>query len=375
MTNYRFHVAGDKRVKRMLLMAILLISSVWAAGEREGDVIVIAPEQLAEGYQFYIENRGAEACKVAVDVELTNMNSDMSFPYTTIVPAHSRNRAFRLWQADSSRTSGYKFDYKWRQARSESRSCVEEVFCIITEMRGDTLYFSLENEQLFPITVKFIPNGFRNLDLDAPMPLVKTYAGHRRTDMFVAWLVDEWGDWEHGFHYQWQYGIADAQHDDSYAYALPYARGKKFIMIQGPDGEFSHQGKNAYDWEMPVGTPVHAAREGVVMDVIDNYSAGGEAEYLKKEANSIEILHPDGTIGRYSHLAKDGALVKKGERVRRGQRIGLSGNTGYSTGPHLHFDVIRLTKDLEFDSLPVCFQVSSERRAHLQTGEQYQAFE
>ncbi|MBN1466637.1 M23 family metallopeptidase [candidate division KSB1 bacterium] len=362
-------------MRRFFLLAILLVSSVWAEGEREGDVIVIAPEQVAGGYEFFIENHGAEAYKVAVDVTLTNMNSDIPFPYTEVVPPQSRKRAFKLWRADSSQASGYKFTYKWRHAGSESRSCVRDLFCIITEMRGDSLFFSLDNQQLLPIAVKFIPTEFRNLALNTPMPLVKTYAGHRRTEMFVAWLMDEWGDWKHGFKYQWQYGVAGAQHDDSYAYALPYARGEKYIMVQGPNGEHSHQGKNAYDWEMPVGTRVHAAREGVVLAVIDSFTVSGDADYMKKEANTIEILHPDGTIGRYSHLANDGALVSTGERIRRGQHLGWSGNTGYSTGPHLHFDVIRLTTDLEFDTIPVRFQVSCGRASPLREGDAVEAFE
>jgi len=55
--------------------------------------------------------------------------------------------------------------------------------------------------------------------------------------------------------------------------------------------------------------------------------------------NWVMIRHTDGTIGRYIHLTQNGALVELGDTILQGQKIGLSGNSGPSTGPHLHFDV------------------------------------
>ena len=66
----------------------------------------------------------------------------------------------------------------------------------------------------------------------------------------------------------------------------------------------------------------------------------GEIAY-KKDMNEIEIKHSDGTYASYSHLKYKGAFVRKGARVKRGQLIGLSGNTGWSSKPHLDFCVFK----------------------------------
>jgi murein DD-endopeptidase MepM/ murein hydrolase activator NlpD len=87
---------------------------------------------------------------------------------------------------------------------------------------------------------------------------------------------------------------------------------------------------------MPTGTPVPAAREGVVESVrSEEDDRAGALE--KRRANYVRIRHADGTIGVYAHL--DTTSIRPGTRVSAGDTIGLSGNTGYSTQPHLHFHV------------------------------------
>jgi murein DD-endopeptidase MepM/ murein hydrolase activator NlpD len=88
-----------------------------------------------------------------------------------------------------------------------------------------------------------------------------------------------------------------------------------------------HPGHGGIDIGVPEGTPVVAATEGVVT------FAGQQSGY----GNHIEVRHADGVITTYSHLASVDVAV--GERVKTGQRIAGSGNTGHSTGPHLHFEV------------------------------------
>ncbi|MBN1478982.1 M23 family metallopeptidase [candidate division KSB1 bacterium] len=358
--------------RMFLLLQVLFLLNQSVKGE---DLLKIIPKQIGDLYEVYLENKNSHPYKISVDVELSNMRADVRFPYVTTLAGHTRLLAFKLWCLDSTQACNYTFSYKWREAEFQSSSCVDDVFCVIAELYGDSLFFYFDNQQFVPITLKFIPDDFQNLATHQSMPFTKAYAGNKKTKMFTAWLEDVWGGWKQGFRYQWQYGIANVMHDDSYAYALPYAKGEQYTMIQGPDGAQSHQGVNAYDWEMPVGTAVHAARAGIVIAVIDSFVVGGQDEHLKKQTNVIEIMHSDGTIGRYSHLAHDGALVKPGGRVHRAQKIGLSGNTGYSSGPHLHFDVIRLTNDLTFDSIPVKFQISGSRISHLREGDRFEAFE
>ena len=79
-------------------------------------------------------------------------------------------------------------------------------------------------------------------------------------------------------------------------------------------------------------------------------SVEGQEKYGGR-ANFIRILHDDGTMALYAHLRSEGALVRVGQRVRAGQQIGLSGNTGFTTGPHLHF-VIQVNRGMKLESLP-----------------------
>ncbi|MDX9783260.1 MAG: M23 family metallopeptidase [Spirochaetia bacterium] len=97
-------------------------------------------------------------------------------------------------------------------------------------------------------------------------------------------------------------------------------------------------GKNSFhngiDIGVPSGTPVAAAMEGSV----------SEAGYSPIMGNYVMLRHPAGWQTLYAHLSS--ILVKKGQYVPRGNRVGLSGNTGYSTGPHLHFTVYKNGKSV-----------------------------
>jgi len=138
-------------------------------------------------------------------------------------------------------------------------------------------------------------------------------------------------------------GDPNAVPDDDCVYLFPFAHGAKYLLSQGYLGNVTHQGTYALDFQLPEGDAVHAAREGIVVDVKQDSRIGGAgAEYLK-QANHVNVLHADGTWACYSHLQTDGARVKVGEKVKQGQLIGLSGSTGQASGPHLHFAVCRAT--------------------------------
>jgi len=166
-----------------------------------------------------------------------------------------------------------------------------------------------------------------------------------------------------------------AQHDDSVRYQLPYQPGNQFKVTQAYDGAYSHHGANEYaiDWKMPEGTPVCAARGGVVAKVrVDSDRGGGSIKYDRFN-NYIMIRHDDGTLGNYCHLQKGGAAVKPGQRVAAGEVIGRSGNTGFSSGPHLHFAVMKPRNGRERESLPVRFRTSNREGETLVSGEMYGA--
>ncbi len=92
----------------------------------------------------------------------------------------------------------------------------------------------------------------------------------------------------------------------------------------GPRWGSTHHG---VDLGVPVGTEVMAARDGVVIQTGWNGELG----------ISVSVEHEDKTITRYAHLSE--SLVQLGDEVQQGEIIAHSGNTGFSTGPHLHFEV------------------------------------
>jgi murein DD-endopeptidase MepM/ murein hydrolase activator NlpD len=127
---------------------------------------------------------------------------------------------------------------------------------------------------------------------------------------------------------------------DNYVYSLPFKVGTSHTVVQGYGGLFSHSNIAALDFSMPVGTPIYAAREGVVFGFADTYDEGGPLPKYSNKANYLIIKHSDGSFGCYWHLQKNGVVVKAG-KVTKGQLIGYSGSTGFVLRPHLHFSVKR----------------------------------
>lgn len=127
--------------------------------------------------------------------------------------------------------------------------------------------------------------------------------------------------------------------DSSYVYTLPFKHKKKVFLIQGYESMFSHKGERALDFKVKTGTTVCAARGGIVTAIREDSDKRGLKTENLSDGNYIYIRHDDGSEANYWHFKKDGVLVNVGDTVQTGQPIGLSGNTGYSAFPHLHFEV------------------------------------
>ena len=149
------------------------------------------------------------------------------------------------------------------------------------------------------------------------------------------------------FNYRFQYlpGDPKARHQPEEPYRLPFALAKAFPVSQAYPDQLTHTdpaSHYAIDFVMPIGSGVYAARGGVVMEVASQYFRSGTLlERDGPRANVVRILHDDGTFGLYAHLNWGAIRVVPGQRVRQGEYIADSGNTGFSTGPHLHFAVQR----------------------------------
>jgi murein DD-endopeptidase MepM/ murein hydrolase activator NlpD len=139
----------------------------------------------------------------------------------------------------------------------------------------------------------------------------------------------------------------------------PFARGKRFTISQGlDDGETHADAANRYavDIVMPLGTPVLAARGGTVMELEDSHADNGERdERFLDRANFVRIHHDDGTMAVYAHLQQHSVRVRPGMKVPVGHWIGNSGNSGFSSGPHLHF-VVQMNIGMALESLPLRFR-------------------
>lgn len=135
-------------------------------------------------------------------------------------------------------------------------------------------------------------------------------------------------------------------------YPLPW-HGGPFRLSQGPNGKYSHftpKGRYALDIAMPEGTPIVAARAGIVVKTENQQVGRG----TNPSGNFVRILHDDGTMGVYLHLQTGSVSVREGQRVSQGSLLARSGNTGNSTGPHLHF-VVQRNVGLAVESIPFDF--------------------
>ena len=161
--------------------------------------------------------------------------------------------------------------------------------------------------------------------------------------------------------YKFSIGDPDAIHDPAATYQLPFQDGQAVKVGQVFGGRITTHNdldsRYAVDFDVPIGTPVLAARSGRVVDIDQNFTQGGNDPSLK--ANHVLILHEDGTLGIYSHFSANRISVSIGQWVNAGTLIGYSGNTGYSSGPHVHFAVLINSRtpdgSAKYVSVPVNF--------------------
>jgi hypothetical protein len=154
-------------------------------------------------------------------------------------------------------------------------------------------------------------------------------------------------------------------------YVLPFEVGfESFLSQSNCDGFHDELDWFGYDFDMPIGTPVHAARSGVVTWLQDGYDDGDHDFY---HSNTVQVTHADGSFAQYLHLTRAGALVEVGDSIVQGQVIGISGYTGF-TGPreHLHFVVFEFLNDTSRKSLPVTFR-NVDGHQPLRAGRTYRA--
>ena len=250
----------------------------------------------------------------------------------------------------------------------------EKLVSISNQKNDGITTFTIQNLQSADVTVT-IEAKLSNYASSQPLPCTVTLPAKTRTNLFTLSRVKEDADADWSYTYFATWGNLAVQHDDSHVYALPFASGESYPVSQGHHGAYSHTGGDSFaiDFKMPEGSHVHAARDGVVVGSRDDSSVGGASKKFEWEANYILIRHDDGTLGHYVHLKKGGNRVKVGDTVKTGDFIGLSGNTGRTTGPHLHFAVFKAASGKSRQTIPVRFNTKDQLAQNLQEGVSYRA--
>lgn len=234
----------------------------------------------------------------------------------------------------------------------------------------DSVHISFINPFLAPIEV-----NFEALDSVKSYVKVKTYKllNHKDTinDALVIplkYIADTTQiNPTHFVNFKGSFGNPNHEPDDS-LYHLPYKKGKAYKIMQSFGGSFSHKLESSYyaiDFSIPIGDTITAARSGKVFFVKEDSQTHCPTRKCMKKANKILVLHSDGSYANYTHLDYNGALVEVGDKVKTGDVIGISGMTGFTTKPHLHF-VVHKSRSV---SIPVYFK--GVRRKKLKKGKIY----
>ncbi len=258
---------------------------------------------------------------------------------------------------------------------SAQSSPPEKLIRVSTVKEGSKTQFYVDNLQATYVTVTFELET-ANLACTHEIPYTVTFPPKSRTEAFEVSPRNPTEDSSWSYTYYATWGRPDVSHDDNVEYLLPYAADTFYPVSQGYNGLYSHTDGDRYsiDWRMPLGTPVHCARDGEVVGLKDDSEIGGPDKKFEWDANYILVRHEDGTLGHYVHLMKGGTRVKIGQRVKAGDWIALSGNTGHTTGPHLHFAVFKAHDGKSRETIPVRYRTFQSLLAiQLKEGNVYRA--
>jgi murein DD-endopeptidase MepM/ murein hydrolase activator NlpD len=251
------------------------------------------------------------------------------------------------------------------------QSCGGQV-CVQTQEDAGGVKFTAVNSGAAAVTMQ-VSVTLTNMKADVNLPYT-TVLKPGKASLFSLRVAKKGLRYRYQYTFRYQYGDSGAK-PDGHVYSLPFAPGERYAILQGFNSSFSHNGSLAWamDWDVPEGTPVHAARGGVVIATEDRNTIGAPDRKLFTKANYVLIQHEDGTVGEYYHLKPAGVAVKAGQTVAEGELIGYSGNTGFSTQPHLHFHVSRPVSGTEIETLRIYYRTDGSNAQTLVSGKVYRA--
>ncbi|MCC5867935.1 MAG: M23 family metallopeptidase [Gammaproteobacteria bacterium] len=245
----------------------------------------------------------------------------------------------------------------WSAAETVSRAPSGDVW-VREQDAGDAVRLVLVNEHFAPVHVAWHLSEMENTSVDGVTAGTLVVAPRAERGLVTVRGARP-GAWGFRYHFHFLHGDPLAEHAADAVYRPPFKPGARFRITQAWPDVFTHDdvaSHHAIDVAMPEGAPVHAARAGVVFEVADGFEEGGlDAQRLASAANFVRVLHDDGSMALYAHLAPGSINVQPGHQVSTGALLGAAGSTGFSTGPHLHF-AVQLNTPTGLVSVPVVFR-------------------
>ena len=233
-----------------------------------------------------------------------------------------------------------------------------------------------QNTFYAPIQLAYRLSQMENVSSSTPRDGFKMLPPRSETELLVVSKAVQNEELKFEYEFQFLPGEPGAEHRPQRPYRLPFALSSTIPVSQAFPDVMTHgdpSSQYAIDFVMPVGTHVFAAREGVVIEVAsDFFEHGTNLKADGPRANVVRVLHDDGTMSLYGHLNWNSIRVVPGQRLARGEYLADSGNTGFTTGPHLHF-VVQRNRGGALVSVPIEFAGSGGGAVTVRSRESYTA--
>ena len=196
----------------------------------------------------------------------------------------------------------------------------EYPFKLETSREGNASVIRAQNQGAIPVSLRLALAVAENVDAEPRFPIYMVIPA--RTSLTVARIIqaDRTKAWRYQYQSRRSFGSFEARHDPAAMYRVPWMDGRTYIIGQAPGGKITTHlqpySKEAIDVTMPEGSPIVAARGGVVFSAISEHdNKGALHESMRTKANLVRVMHDDGTIGNYVHLMPAGVAVQAGEQL------------------------------------------------------------
>jgi murein DD-endopeptidase MepM/ murein hydrolase activator NlpD len=254
----------------------------------------------------------------------------------------------------------------------------DPVVTVASRLVGRQIQLYAKNDFYGPVELVLGLDVLEDVKLPPPEQSLRWVLPPRReTELMQLDALDDARAPSVSYRYLYLHGDPDSEHEVERPYRAPFALANDFMVSQTYPIAITHNTVDSYyavDFVMPVGTDIYAARGGLVVEVAStNFRAGTDPKEEGASANLVRILHEDGTYAIYAHLNWNTIRVEPGDDVQRGEYIADSGNTGFSTGPHLHFVVMR-NNGMRVESLPVVFEGPNGAEIEARSGQELTAY-